>query len=120
MIGSTLRSGPVGKANGATPAFFCPAEGMSAWEGTRQYARLRDAVRRQTGREPRDRRIFSVDCRLEGRDCRVEVGQAHPVRDEAILAIFDLGGPKPYAICTDAGGPALRLDKRVYLVTEFS
>jgi hypothetical protein len=120
MIGSTLQSGPVTKPSGATPAFFCPAAGISAREGKRQYARLRDAVRTQTGREPRARRIFSVDCRLAGRDCRVEVGQPHPVRNEAILAIFDLGGPEPYAICTDAGGPALRLDKRVYLVTEFS
>ena len=77
-------------------------------------------ARRRAQAEPRDRRIFSVDCRLGGRDCRLEVGQAHPVRDEAILAIFDLGGAEPYAICTDAGGPALRLDKRVYLVTEFS
>jgi hypothetical protein len=119
MIGS-LRSGLLTKTNGATPAFFCPAAGMSAREGTRRYASLRDAVRRQTGREPRARRIFSVDCRLAGRDCKVEVGQPHPICSEAILAIFDLGGAEPYAICTDAGGPALRLDKRVYLVTEFS
>src|SRR4051812_31554973 len=103
MIGSTLRSGLLTKANGATPAFFCPAAGMSARGGKRESPRLRDAVRRQTGREPRARRIFSVDCRLAGRDCKVEVGQPHPVRNEAILAIFDLGGAEPYAICTDAG-----------------
>ena len=61
-----------------------------------------------------------MECRVAGRDCRLEVGQVDPVTNEPILAIFDLGASVPYAMCTGSGGPARRLDKPVYSVTEFS
>jgi hypothetical protein len=119
-ISSTLRSRLVTKTNGENPAFFCPAPGVSAREGERHYVLLRDAVHAETQRKPRARRIFSVDCRVAGRDCHLEVGQPDPVSNEAIVAIFDLGASVPYAICTDSGGAARRLGKPVYQVTEFS
>lgn len=83
------------------------------------YDTLRAAVRTETGLEPRARRIFSVGCRLAGRDRHIEVGRPHPLSGEPVLAIFDVGGAQPYAVCT-ASGETLRLDKHVYWVTEFA
>jgi hypothetical protein len=119
-ISSTLRSALVTKPIGANPAFFCPAAGSGAGGDERHYAILRDAVRAETERKPRARRIFSVECRVAGRDCRLEVGQPDPVSNEPILAIFDLGPSVPYAVCTASGSPVRRLDKPVYSVTEFA
>jgi hypothetical protein len=81
---------------------------------------LRAAVRADTEREPRARRIFSLDCRLAGRDCALEVGAADPLSGDPVLAIFDVGGDLPYSVVT-AGDTPLRLHKKtVYAVTEFS
>ena len=99
------------------PRFFLPGSGP---EHEVDYDRLRDAVRAETEREPRARRIFSLDCRLDGRDCALEVGATDPVSGEAVLAIFDVGGDEPYSVVT-AGSTAMRLRKKtVYSVTEFS
>ncbi len=84
------------------------------------YDRLREAVRVHTDRAPRARRIFSLNCRLAGRDCALEVGAADPVSGEAVLAIFDVGGDEPYSVVT-AGDTPMRLHKKsVYAVTEFA
>ncbi len=98
------------------PCFFIPGiDGNQEVE----YARLRGVVRDVTQREPRARRIFSLSCRMDGRDCEVAVGQADPVSGGSVLAIFDVGGTEPYSVIVADDAP-LRLSKRtIYSVTEF-
>jgi hypothetical protein len=98
--------------------FFVP--GVEPGEQEREYARLRAEVRAQTACEPRSRRIFSLDCRLGGRDGQVVVGQSDPLGEGDVLAIFDVGGQDRYAVCTTGTGPSGRLGKHVYAVSEFA
>jgi hypothetical protein len=104
------------------PDFFVPGAGDDVGSDEQEYTRLRQAVRDDTRREPRTRRIFSLACRLNGRDCHIEVGCPDPLSGRDVLAIFDVGGDEPYSVYTSGAGtkPALRLGRRVYGVTEFS
>jgi hypothetical protein len=98
--------------------FFVP--GVEPGEQERAYARLRDEVRAQTDRVPHPRRIFSLDCRLGGRDGQLAVGAPHPVGGADVLAIFDVGGEDRYAVLADGETGATRLGKHVYAVAEFA
>ncbi len=98
--------------------FFVP--GVEPGEQEHVYARLREEVRALTDREPRSRRIFSLDCRLGGRDGQLAVGAPHPVGGADVLAIFDVGGEDRYAVLADGETGATRLGKHVYAVAEFA
>ena len=101
-------------------AFFVP--GVHADDGGQEsaYEALRDIVRAQIGFEPKQRRIASVDCRFEGRDCRFEVGGVDPETTHEILAIIDVGGEQPFCVCTTDGSPTpRRLGRHAYDVTVF-
>lgn len=104
------------------PAFFLPGAAAADGEQEREYERLRECVRADTSREPRARRIFSLACRLDGRDASIEVGRPCPLDGRDVVAIFDVGGDEPYSVYTtdDGSAPAIRLGKHVYFVTEFS
>jgi len=107
----------------SSPAFFVPGlKNKGAQDAQEEeYQRLCGAVRQLTQREPRARRIFSVGCRIAGRDCVIEVGGPHPVEGDPVLAIIDVGGDTPYHVCTgSAGDEPQPLGKRVYTVTEFA
>ena len=105
------------------PQFFVPQQEPGSLAEERQYERMRDAVGADSSREPRKRRIFSVGCRVAGKDCVVEVGRPDPVEGSEVLAIFNIRGEdEPFLVCTAGGSrhPALRLGRHVYAVTEFS
>ncbi len=107
----------------SSPAFFVPGVTDDGAQDAQEqeYERLRGAVRTITQREPRKRRIFSVGCRYAGRDCVIEVGGPDPVVGDPVLAIIDVGGDMPFAVCTGGAQDApLQLGKRVYTVTEFA
>ncbi len=99
-------------------SFFVP--GVEPGEQEHAYARLREEVRAQTDRVPHPRRIFSLDCRLGGRDGQLAVGCPHPVGGTDVLAIFDVGGEDRYAVLTAGEADATRLGKHVYAVAEFA
>ncbi len=99
-------------------AFFVP--GVEPGDQERAYERLRAEVRAQTDCEPRSRRIFSLECRLGGRDGQVVVGHPDPLGEGEVLAIFDVGGQDRYAVCTTGSEPTGRLGKHVYAVSEFA
>ncbi len=98
--------------------FFVP--GVAPGQEEQAYARLREEVRAETAREPRPRRIFSLDCRLDGRDGQFEVGRPDPIAGADVLAIFDVGGDDRYAVRTAGADGATRLGKHVYSVAEFA
>ena len=101
-------------------AFFVPGVASGERREEQAYAHLRERVRADTQREPRARRIFSIDCRFGGRDCQFEVGQPDPVGGVPVLAIFDVGGEERYAVCLEEPGRApLRLGRHVYAIDEF-
>ena len=74
------------------PQFFVPQQEPGSVAEERQYELMRDAVGADSSRVPRNRRIFSVGCRLAGKDCVVEVGRPDPVEGSEVLAIFNVRG----------------------------
>jgi hypothetical protein len=93
--------------------FFVPGARPGSRRAEQEYQELSRAVRKATGKVPVARRIFRLD--------ELEVG-ARDEHDDVVLAIFDLGGREPFAICTDATNdhPAYRLKAPAKAVVEFS
>jgi hypothetical protein len=85
------------------------------------YDDLLEAARNDTQLEPCSRRILSVGCRVEGRDCQIEVGKDDPITGDRVLALFRTRGAQPYSVYTtrSAQEPALRI-KHVYWVNYFA
>jgi hypothetical protein len=86
------------------------------------YRELRERSEDTVGCPARARRIFKLSCRIEGRDCEVEVGKPFPDHGALVSAILDHGREEPFVVCTlgsDAGGQ-LRVERPVYSVTEFT
>jgi hypothetical protein len=102
--------------------FFVP--GVEPGEGRPEaaYRRLCQAVGQTTGSQPGPQRIFGLECRLGGRNSRIEVGQPDPIQANVVVAIFDVGGERPYVVYTtrDTFVPAFRLGKSVKSVTAFA
>lgn len=110
-----FKSDPVGK----TP-FYVP--GVDAGSMEREYVRLQACAHRGTGFRPTDRRIERISCRLDGRDCEVEVGKVDPLTGNGtVVAIIDLGRHLSYGVFTtaDVESPAFLVGKRVYSITDF-
>jgi len=69
----------------------------------------------------RPRRIFKLDCRLEGRDCEIEVGRPMPDGGDVVVAILDHGREEAFVVHTlDGADPPTRVTRPVYAVTDFS
>ena len=105
---------------GAAPAvFFLPGCAGRACE--LEYARLQACAERATGAAPTGERIHGVACRMDGKDCTLQVGDAHPVDGSQVIAIIDLGRHMPYGVFTaaDLEAPAMLQRKCVYSVTLF-
>jgi hypothetical protein len=115
-----VRRAPAAKPPAHGPKFFMPGEEDGRVETESSYAALREAVRAETSLTPRARRIFSISCRLHGRECTFEVGQPSPSgAGSVVLAILDVGGDQPYSVRMTDGEPSIRLGRRLYSITEF-
>jgi len=85
------------------------------------YMTLRERSHVAIGSDPKPRRIFSLDCRFEGCDCEIEVGKPLPNGSDVVVAILDHGREEAYVVYTNHGaGPATRVTRPVYAVTDFS
>jgi hypothetical protein len=85
------------------------------------YVKLRERSFVAIGSDAKPRRIFSLDCRFEGSDCEIAVGKALPNGGDVVVAILDHGREEPYVVYTnDQAGPATRVTRPVYAVTDFS
>jgi hypothetical protein len=93
--------------------FFVPGARAGSRRAEQEYQELARAVRKTTGKVPTARRIFRVD--------ELEVG-GRDEHNDVVLAIFDLGGKEPFAVCTDAGDdhPAYSVKAAAKAVVEFS
>lgn len=102
-----------------TPSFFVP--GTDSRTAQKAYDALRDGVGVAAGRVTRPQRIFSIACRVSGRDCDICVGGPDPDSGDTVLAIFDAGSHR-FGVCTEgaADTPSRWLDKQVYSFDEFA
>src|SRR3954466_13093347 len=100
-------------------SFFVPGTTAGGSEAERRYEQLRAAAAGDDA-VAQHRRIFSLTCRHDGRDCTVEVGQPSPFDGAEVLAIFELGSRQGYRISTESPEPDVQLGHHVYTVTEFA
>lgn len=103
--------------------FFLPstADKAAAESG---YGALRDDAEATTGLQPRSRRIHQIDCRREGRDCQLRVGEPDVINGRTVEAILQLGRDA-YTVHHVASRPDLKTPLTVlrrtdvYSVTDF-
>jgi hypothetical protein len=84
------------------------------------YMEIRERSRIIVGCAAKPRRIFKLDCRFEGSDCEIEVGQPLPHGGEMVIAILDHGRDESYAVHTGDTADPTRVARPVYSVTDFS
>lgn len=103
-----------------TRFFIAGADGDEDLEAA--YLHMRERSLQAIGCEAKPRRIFKLDCRFEGSDCEIEVGQPLPHRAGFVTAILDHGRDEPYAVHTGGDGTQdmTRVARPVYDVTDFS
>ncbi|HTD58335.1 MAG TPA: hypothetical protein VK672_05525 [Solirubrobacteraceae bacterium] len=86
------------------------------------YSELRKRSEGVVGSPARSRRIFSLSCRFDGRDCEIKVGRKFAEGSDVVSAILDHGREEAFVVHTDGEGKdgAVRVGRPVYAVTEFS
>jgi len=70
--------------------FFLPYSNDDAVAES-EYVALRDRAEESTGLPSRNRRIHEIECRRQGRDCRLRVGERDATNGKTIAAILQLG-----------------------------
>jgi hypothetical protein len=85
------------------------------------YGELRERSQLDAGCPARQRRIFKLSCRLDGRDREIEVGRPLSEGGDVGVAILDHGRLEAFRVHTGVGKtPPARVSHPVYSVTEFS
>ena len=87
--------------------FFLPGVRPGTRRAEQEYQRAAREVRSATSVFPSDRRIFRVDCSVDGEPCRLEVGE--PLAGERVIAIFELRGGEELVVSTAEEAVALRV-----------
>jgi hypothetical protein len=101
--------------------FFFPGARPGTRRGEDAYQRAARAMRAQTGTEATSRRIYSVECSLDGDRRRLQVGEPAPASGrDVITAIFELGDGGDLVVCTGAEPVAMRVAARGADVVEFA
>ena len=105
-----------------TRFFLAGAERDSDAEVEAAYLNVRERSLVAIGCAAKPRRIFKLDCRFEGSDCEIAVGQQLPHGGDLVVAIFDHGRDEPYAVHTCASGEEdmTRVARPVYGVIDFA
>jgi hypothetical protein len=103
-----------------TPFFLAGIE-SGGGRAEAAYRELRERSQIAVGCPARPRRIFKLSCRLDGRDCEIEVGRPLSRGNDVVAAILDHGREEAFVVHTvDTAGAPVRIGRPVYSVTEFS
>jgi len=105
-------------------AFFVPGFADDPQGGEAVYADLRAVAERDTGAVAHVRRIRQIQCRLDGKDRLMQVGDTDAYEGQTVTAIFQLGRGDFTIHCQTDDEPGRRTTlvvprKRVYDVTDF-
>jgi hypothetical protein len=71
--------------------FFLPSSPKGDVAVERNYLTLREQAEACTGSISRDRRIREIECRRQGLDCRLRVGEPDAIDGRTVAAILQLG-----------------------------
>jgi hypothetical protein len=98
--------------------FFFPGSKPGTRRADDLYGAAARAVHKETGTRPTDRRIFRIDCKVDGEPCRLEVGEHADACDAVVTAIFELGDE--LLVCSADETVALRVPAAGADVLEFA
>jgi hypothetical protein len=99
--------------------FFFPGARPGTRRGEDEYQRAARAVRAAVGDRPAERRVFRVDCPVDGQACRLQVGEPAPAGQTIVTAIFELRERGELVVSTADDAIALRLEAAGADVLEF-
>jgi hypothetical protein len=99
--------------------FFFPGSKPGTRRGDDLYGAAARAVHKQTGVRATARRIFRVDCELEGKPCRLEVGEHSDACDAVVTAIFEMQEGDEFVVSSADDIVALRVPTKGADVLEF-
>jgi hypothetical protein len=71
--------------------FFLPPRRDGEQTAEKRYGELREHAEACTGSTSRDRRISEIECRRDGRDCVLRVGDEDTADGRTVAAILQLG-----------------------------
>ena len=71
--------------------FFLPSSLHGDAAAEKDYRKLREQAEACTGSVSRDRRIREIECRRQGLDCRLSVGEPDAIDGRTVAAILQLG-----------------------------
>jgi hypothetical protein len=89
--------------------FFFPGSRPGTRRADDLYGAAARAVHKETGVRPTSRRIYRVDCELEGKPCRLEVGEHADACGAVVTAIFELKGAGELVVSSADDIVALRV-----------
>jgi hypothetical protein len=103
--------------------FFVPPSRAGSADAERAYGKLRELAEDCTGSAARGRRIEEIECRRDGRDCRLRVGESDAANGRTVAAIIQVGRDIytiHYLDTTDKPqGPTMLQRTDVYSATDF-
>lgn len=105
-------------------SFFLPSSPSSPETAESEYRKLRDEAEACTGSVSRDRRIREIECRRQGLDCLLRVGDADALDGRTVAAILQLGRDTytVHHLAGEAGArtaPTVLQRGEVYCVADF-
>ena len=71
--------------------FFLPSSPQGDAAAERDYRTFREQAEACTGSVSRDRRISEIECRRQGLDCCLRVGEPDSIDGRTVAAILQLG-----------------------------
>jgi len=104
--------------------FFVPGYEDDAAAGEQAYQELREAAERQMGRVAHQRRIRRLQCRLDGHDRTIDVGDIDAIEGQTVTAILQMGRDAVAIQCAasvpDGRPSTVEITRRtVYDLTDF-
>ena len=105
-------------------SFFVPGYENDAVAGEKAYQELREAAERQMGRVAHKRRIRRLQCRLDGHDRTIDVGDVGAIEGQIVTAILQMGRDAVAIQCLetapDGRATTMEITRRtVYDLTDF-
>jgi hypothetical protein len=100
--------------------FFFPGMRPGTRRGDEAYRAAISALREETDGRPTDRKIFRIDCSVEGSPCRLQVGEEITEGGDIVTAIFELRGTDELIVSTADEPAAIRVHASGVDILEFA
>ena len=120
MTGAERERFGIGDPDRPHRRFFYPGAPPGTRRSEESYRSAIRALREAIDGRPTERRVFRVDCAVDGVVCRLQVGEPLGSSGDVVVAIFELRGENEIVISTEDEPAALRVSATGADVLEFA